>query len=161
MLEQIWRDAALAVVKDLWPQYAGGDLVTIELLPKGPAAPVDGLLLWAQGRWYVLADESLGAEKLFKLLAHELAHVVNGDLRPGREGDLLVHRQAFTGKKTLPAAVAVAGLISRQHQAEAEAEEIRAWRWARAFTAKYWPRVEEVATAARYALIPELRRMQR
>ena len=138
----------------IWPVYAGGKAVAIERLPKANTSPVNGLVGWdtKAGCWVVLADKSLEPKPLFHLLAHELAHVANGDLQPGKDGDIENSRAMFTGERTIPAAVNLAGWLGRKDRAETRTEETAANTWAAEFARQWWPVMEAVEQAGLQAL---------
>lgn len=143
----ITSDVVVEFVKVLWPMYAGGDKVAIERLPRSPSCPAIAMVMYNKGDalWYVLIDGELSPKETFIALAHELAHVVNGDSDKDEGAvSLALHRDMFIGGKTFIADLMRSKLASRQGEPQHRVQEDGADDFAVRFVQAFLPVLESM-----------------
>lgn len=156
-------DIVAGLVEALWPVYTKGHQVKVERLARAPSCRLDGMVFWNEraGRWHVLANKELEPLRLLQVLGHELGHVVNGDLEPGRGASLEDQRAYFVGAHTFGTLPVAAGWERERADPANASQEQAANAWGARFARVWGETIEVLDGAARAAMIKALRRIKR
>lgn len=145
-------EAVVSLVQGVWPLYAAGDTVVIEVLEREPEhPPVLASVGWTGAAWRVLVDTEVSKQpvELLRVLAHELGHIVSGDVeRCGGPALAEQHKRAFCGLEGVCTGFINSTRAERRVDPEHEAHERKVDQWAARFVDTWLPVFEQVELLA-------------